>query len=80
MVFVSVASVVGWLPELADIGRSRVGVSLSLFWLLGLLAMLMQIGAALLDMARARHWGWFFGSFILAPFTTLYYYWFIKPK
>jgi len=25
VVFVSVASVGGWLPELADIGRSRVG-------------------------------------------------------
>jgi len=80
VVFVAVASAVGWLPALADIGRSGVGIELSLFWLLGLLAMLVHIAAALLDMVRAHHWGWLFGSFILAPFTTLYYFWFIKPK
>ena len=78
VVVVALGSVAGWLPAFADIGRSSAGLGLSLFWLLGLLAMLVHVAAVFVSMVRARHWLWLLASFFLAPFTTLYYFWFVR--
>jgi len=77
VVAVAAASFSGYLPALADIGRSHAGMSLSLAWLLGLVAMLIHIAAVFIRMVRARHWLWLLSSCFLAPFTTLYYFWFV---
>jgi len=80
VLFVYVGSLLGWLPALADIGRSPAGVGLLLFWMVSLLGMLAHVAALLVLMARARHWGWFVSSFVLAPITTLYYFWFVRSQ
>jgi len=73
-------SSIGLLPPLESIGSSSYGLGLTAFWLLGFVAMTVNVIAMAYAMIRSKDWIWLIFSFLLAPFTTLYYYWAIYRK
>ena len=80
IVLVASGSSIGLLPPLERMGSSSYGLGLTGFWLLGFLAMTVNVIAMAYAMIRSKDWIWLIFSFVLAPLTTLYYYWAVYRK